>query len=267
MDVINWKEFLLPYEQTVNELVVKLKGIENSYRITGAHSPIESVSGRVKKIGSILDKAKRKDIAYGQIKDELFDIAGVRIICQFVDDIFIVVNQIKKREGIDMSIIREHDYVNNPKKSGYKSYHLLIDYKLITLEGVQNVRAEIQIRTLAMNFWSTIEHSLNYKYNNNIPDELKDRLISAAAASSSLDEEMGEIREEILETIEISKMRNSLVDEILGTIETLYYKVKIDSANDLNKQFFEIYENGSIQELYAFNEKIRIIAKVYGEEQ
>lgn len=266
MDIINWKEFLLPYEQTVDELVVKLKGIENSYRIDGTHSPIESVSGRVKKIGSILDKAKRKDIKYTDIEKEIFDIAGIRIICKFVDDIFLVVEQLRKRDGVDINIIKENDYVNNEKESGYKSYHILVNYKLMTIDGIKNIPAEIQIRTLAMDFWATIEHSLNYKYSNNIPFELKQRLISSAKASSALDHEMGEIREEILETIQISNMRNSIVDEILGRIETLYYKVKIDNANDLNKQFFELYENGTVSELNEFNEKIKIIGTVYGEE-
>lgn len=267
MNVINWKEFLQPYEQTVLELLVKLRGIEKSYKILGQHSPIESVEGRVKKIGSILDKAKRKNIDYKDIETEIFDIAGVRIICQFVEDILIVVEQIRKRDGVDLVIIKENDYVNHEKESGYKSYHLLIDYKLMTIDGLKNVRAEIQIRTLAMNFWATIEHSLNYKYNNNVPEEIKKRLISSAKASSMLDNEMSEIREELLETIQISKMRNSIVDEILGRIETLYFKINIDNANDLNRQFFELYENGSVNDLTAFNERIKLIAKVYGEEQ
>ncbi len=267
MDLINWKEFLLPYEQTVNELVVKLKGIQNSYAITGLHSPIEEVSGRVKKIGSILDKAKRKNIDYDEIESELFDIAGIRVICKFVEDIYIVVEQIRKRDGTDITILKENDYIKGEKDSGYKSYHILVDYKLMTLDGVKNVKAEIQIRTLAMNFWATIEHSLNYKYNHNIPEHLKTRLISASTASSGLDLEMSEIREEILETIQISKMRNMIVDEILGRIETLYHKKKIENANDLNKQFFELYDSGSINELIEFNKKITVISKLYNEEQ
>ncbi len=267
MDIINWKEFLLPYEQTVNELIVKLQGIQNDYRIKGHHSPIEEVTGRVKKIGSILDKSKIKNINYQNISDELFDIAGVRIICKFTEDIYIVVEQIRKRIGHDINIIKELDYVSDEKQSGYKSYHILIEYKLMTLEGVRNVRAEIQIRTMAMNFWATIEHSLNYKYNHNIPAHLKGRLISVSKASSALDQEMSEIRDEILETIQISKMKNKLVDEILGRIETLYHKDKIENANELNKQFFELYESGSIQELQEFNNKITIISKLYNEEQ
>lgn len=267
MDIINWKEFLLPYEQTVNELVVKLQGIQNNYIITGNHSPIEEVNGRVKKIGSILDKAKRKNINYNNIESEILDIAGLRVICKFTEDIFIVVEQIRNRVGNDLVIIKENDYVTDEKQSGYKSYHILIEYKLMTLSGIKYVPAEIQIRTLAMNFWATIEHSLNYKYNHNIPQQVKERLISASKASSALDLEMSDIREEILETIQISKMRNRLIDEILGRIETLYQKDKIENANELNKQFFELYENATVSELAEFNHKITIISKLYGEEQ
>lgn len=267
MNIINWKEFLLPYEQTVNELVAKLKGIQNEYLIKGYHSPIEEVTGRVKRIGSILEKSKRKNIKYDDIADNIFDIAGIRIICMFKEDIYEVIEQIKNRVNVDITIIKENDYVNNQKNSGYQSYHLIIAYKLMTLEGVKDVKAEIQVRTLAMNFWATIEHSLNYKYNHNIPEHIKTRLISSAKASSALDLEMSEIREEILETIQISKIRNMLVDEILGRIETLYQKDKIENANDINRQFFEIYENGSITDLTEFNTKITIISKLYDEEQ
>ncbi len=267
MDIINWKEFLLPYEQTVDELCVKLRGIQNDYIRKGQHSPIEEVSGRVKKIGSILDKAKRKNVAYNNIENEILDIAGIRIICKFTEDTFIVLEEIRKRVGFDIKIIKENDYVNVQKESGYKSYHIIVEYSLMTLEGIRKVNAEIQIRTLAMNFWATIEHSLNYKYNHNIPEHLKERLISASRASSALDKEMSEIRDEILETIEISKMKNMLVDEILGRIETLYHKDKIDNANELNKQFFDLYEHGNIVALQEFNSKIAIISKLYEEEQ
>ncbi len=267
MNIINWKEFLMPYEQTVNELVTKMKGIQNEYVIKGFHSPIEEVTGRVKKIGSILDKAKRKNVNHEEIADNLYDIAGIRIICMFKEDIYEVVAQIKNRVGVDIEIIKENDYVTNQKNSGYQSYHIIIEYKLMTLAGLQNIKAEIQIRTLAMNFWATIEHSLNYKYNHNIPDHIKTRLISCAKASGALDLEMSEIRDEILETIQISKVRNMLVDEILGRIETLYQKDKIENANDLNRQFFEIYDGGTITELSDFNSRIKVISMLFEEEQ
>ncbi|MFV0503409.1 MAG: GTP pyrophosphokinase family protein [Lachnospirales bacterium] len=265
MDIINWNEFLFPYRQSVDELVTKLNGLSRKFIIKGAHSPIEEVQGRVKKIASILEKAQRKGIPYEDIAVGVEDIAGIRILCKFEDDIWQVVNLIKSRENYDIKVLQERDYITSMKESGYKSYHMLIDYTLMTTEGPTAVRAEIQIRTLAMNFWATIEHSLNYKYSHNIPDHVKKRLINVAEASYDLDRQMSEIREEILETIEIQKKRDSLVDEILSRIEALYYKAKVENANELNHQFFQIYEKGDINELVKFSEKLELIAKLYKE--
>lgn len=266
MNIISWKEFLLPYNQCVDELVIKFKGVENEFKLRGSHSPIEDVQGRVKKIGSILDKAKRKNIPYNEIEGKIEDIAGIRILCKFEDDIFQVVQLIKQREGYDLKIIEQRDYITNMKESGYKSYHLLVDYKLFVKGSIQNVRAEIQIRTLAMNFWATLEHSLNYKYSHNLPDNVKERLRSVAKASYKLDTEMGEIREEILGTIEIKRFKNGLIDEILGRIENLYFNVAIENANELNKQFFDLYEKGDLENLINFNERIKVISQLYNEE-
>lgn len=263
MDIINWKDFLMPYNQCVEELVIKFKGIEKEYKTRGIHSPIEDVQGRVKKIGSILDKAKRKNIGYSQIEDKIEDIAGIRILCKFEDDIFQIVELIKQRTGYDLAVIEERDYVTNMKESGYKSYHLLVDYKIFVKDKIQNIRAEIQIRTLAMNFWATLEHSLNYKYSHNIPSHVKTRLKNVATASYKLDVEMSEIREEILGTIEIKTFKNNLIDEILGRIEGLYFNIQIENANQLNKQFFQLYEKGDIDSLIDFNERIKVISNMY----
>lgn len=266
MDIINWKDFLMPYNQCVEELVTKFKGIEKEYKNRGVHSPIEDVQGRVKKIGSILDKSRRKGIEYGDIEDKIEDIAGIRILCKFEDDIFQVVELIKQRIGYDLKVVEERDYITNIKESGYKSYHLLVDYKIFVRDRVENIRAEIQIRTLAMNFWATLEHSLNYKYSHNLPEHVRDRLKNVAKASYKLDVEMSEIREEILGTMEIRKFKNNLIEEILGRIETLYFNIEIENANELNKQFMVLYEKGDLDSLVEFNERIKVISKLYNEE-
>ena len=125
------------------------------------------------------------------------DIAGLRIMCQFTDDIYEVVRLIRLRK--DMRVVQERDYITNQKESGYRSYHLIIEYPVQLVTGEKKIFAEIQIRTLAMNFWATIEHSLNYKYQGEFPQEINERLRKASEAASLLDEEMSEIREEIQE--------------------------------------------------------------------
>lgn len=263
MGIINWNEALLPYEQTVDELVVKFKSIEREYRRREKHSPIECVEGRVKSISSLLDKATKRHIPMEKALDILEDIAGIRITCKFVEDIGKVVDLIRKRDGIDMHVLEEEDYITNTKSSGYRSYHITIDYPLITANGVQNIKCEIQIRTLAMNFWATIEHSLRYKYNGNMPDELKERLQNCAEAAFQLDNEMTTIRDELLEAQKIKQTKENLVNTILKNIQNLYFHAHVDKMNQFNLQFMELYQEGNVDKLNEFNNQLETMAQLY----
>lgn len=193
----NWDELLAPYEQAVSEMKIKLKGIRKQFREQNQHAPIEFVTGRVKPVDSIKTKAKVRGISMENLEEEMQDIAGLRIMCQFVDDIYEVVHIIKNRK--DMTVVQERDYISHNKESGYRSYHLIIEYPVQLVTGEKKLYAEIQIRTLAMNFWATIEHSLNYKYQGEFPAEINERLKNASEAANLLDEEMSKIREEIQE--------------------------------------------------------------------
>jgi len=192
-----WQTKLIPYHQAVEELKIKFKGIRDEYYSMGIHSPIEFVMGRVKPLESIIQKAARKELPEDQIIHKMKDIAGIRLMCQFVDDIYTVVKIIKQRT--DMKVLGEKDYVQEQKDSGYRSYHLVIEYPIHTVSGKRDILVEIQIRTLSMNFWATIEHSLNYKYGGEIPLPIKKRLQRAAEAAFLLDEEMSKIKDEIQE--------------------------------------------------------------------
>ena len=196
MDEKQWEQFLAPYRQAVEELKVKLKGIRTLYEYEEEHSPIEFVTGRVKPVPSILEKAKRKNIPLHNI-ESMQDIAGLRIMCQFFEDIRIVVDMLLARK--DFTVVDKRDYIAEHKESGYRSYHLVVLYPLQTINGDKQILVEIQIRTLAMNFWATVEHSSNYKYSGNIPEKVKLRLQRASEAASRLDMEMSEIRGEIQE--------------------------------------------------------------------
>lgn len=195
-----WKPFLEPYRLAVEELKVKLKGLRAQYEIEEAHTPVEFVTGRVKPLSSIFDKAMEKGIPFEPsetLAEALPDIAGVRIMCQFVDDIEQIVKTLRNRK--DFEIIEERDYILHNKPSGYRSFHMIIRYPVQTIHGEKNIMVEIQIRTLSMNFWASIEHSLNYKYKGELPDEIRARLEKAAEAAFQLDKEMSLIRSEIQE--------------------------------------------------------------------
>ena len=191
----HWDQFLAPYKQAVSELKIKLKGMRGQFELDSSHSPIEFVTGRVKPIASILDKPNQKAIPLDKLEEEMQDIAGMRIMCQFVDDIHRVVSLLRNRN--DLEIVEERDYISHKKTSGYRSYHVVISYPVQTIHGEKKILAEIQIRTLAMNFWATIEHTLSYKYKGIFPTDIQMRLQRAAEAAFRLDEEMSLIRGEI----------------------------------------------------------------------
>ena len=194
---MEWETFLDPYIQTVGELKIKFRGIRKQYRKQNRHSPIEFVTGRVKPIESIKEKMALRGIKREFLAEDMQDIAGIRIMVQFVDDVQEVLELIRRRQ--DMTIVQERDYINNRKASGYRSYHVIIEYPVDIIDGQKTVLAEIQIRTLAMNFWATIEHSLNYKYKGDFPDEIKQRLEVTSRIARELDEEMRKIRDDIKE--------------------------------------------------------------------
>lgn len=200
---MDWKNFLTPYTQVVDELKVKLKGLRVQFEHESSHSPIEFVTGRVKPVFSIKEKMQRKNIPYERLETDLQDIAGLRIVCQFVDDIYDIVQRLRLRN--DFEIVEERDYIRHKKDSGYRSYHIIISYPVETIHGERKIIAEIQIRTLAMNFWATNEHSLNYKYKGRIPERVQTRLKGAAEAAFRLDEEMSKIKDEIQEAQRIFK--------------------------------------------------------------
>lgn len=195
-----WDRFLVPYKQAVDELKVKFKGMRGQFEKDNTNSPIEFVTGRVKPLASIYDKSLEKGIPFEpseKLARHMQDIAGLRMMCQFVGDIQTVVELLRQRN--DLHIIEEKDYISREKKSGYRSYHVIVEYPVQTITGEKQIVVEIQIRTLAMNFWASIEHSLNYKYKGVFPEEIQLRLQRAAEAAFQLDEEMSKIRDEIQE--------------------------------------------------------------------
>ncbi len=261
MEIQLWREKLDPYVLAVDEMVVKFNHIIEAYREMGEYSPIEQVMGRVKTISSILEKAQKKQIELDVIEEQMEDIAGVRIICQFVEDINKVVEIIKKRT--DMRVKSEKDYIVNKKPSGYRSYHMIVYYTVQTLSGTKEIQAEIQIRTLAMNFWATIEHSLQYKYKQNMPEHIKVRLSKAADAILVLEQEMSEVRSEIMDAQNSFRIKANMVADILTNIQNLYKVANKREVIKIQDEFFRIYESGDLTQLERFNKELDIISEGY----
>jgi len=243
MAIKEWKSFLTPYEQAVEELKVKFRSIRKEYRRKNEYSPVEFVTGRVKEISSILEKASKFDIPLDRLQYEIEDIAGIRVMCQFVDDIEKVVELIRERK--DMQIMYEKDYVTNVKESGYRSYHIIIKYPVNMAEGQKDILAEFQIRTLAMNFWATVEHSLNYKYKQEIPYEIKGKLKNAADSAFKLDEQMLEIKDEIKDAQKLFEVKSDIISNILSLVSI----GKIAESSRYQIQLNKLVEEGEVWEL------------------
>lgn len=195
MDILLWHEILEPYELAVKELQVKFRHLIKEHHGKGLYSPIESVSGRVKSVSSILEKMQRKGIVPEEMEEQVEDIAGIRIICQFVEDIEKVADLIQKRS--DIEIKSEKDYIRHMKDSGYRSYHLIVYYTVETMNGPKRIQVEIQIRTMAMDFWASLEHQLRYKSDVEIPEHMSDDLKKCADVIAETDQEMQRIAKEL----------------------------------------------------------------------
>ena len=195
MDILLWHEILEPYELAVKELQVKFRHLIKEHHGKGLYSPIESVSGRVKSVSSILEKMQRKGIVPEEMEEQVEDIAGIRIICQFVEDIEKVADLIQKRS--DIEIKSEKDYIRHMKDSGYRSYHLIVYYTVETMNGPKRIQVEIQIRTMAMDFWASLEHQLRYKSDVEIPEHMSDDLKKCADVIAETDQEMQRISKEL----------------------------------------------------------------------
>lgn len=259
MEIRLWRELLIPYELAVKDLVMKFKLLQKEHREKNLYSPIEQVSGRVKSINSILEKMQNKNIPWEKLEEKIEDIAGVRIICQFCEDIEKVVSLIRNRS--DMKVLEEKDYVTHGKNSGYRSYHIIISYCAETLMGKKEIHAEIQIRTMAMNFWATIEHSLQYKYKENVPIELANRLTKVADSVLKLDEEMSFVRSEVMDAQKAMLYQSNLVADILNHIENLYYYANQKEAGKILEEFYRVYQEKNLKKLESFYQELDFIAE------
>lgn len=255
MDGRDWGKFLLPYQQAVEELKVKLKSLRSELKARDEYAPIEFVTGRVKRISSILQKARKLSVPLDRIELGIEDIAGIRIMCQFVDDIYRVADLIRQRK--DLVLVYEKDYITNFKESGYRSFHLIVEYPVQTSLGSKPVLAEIQIRTLGMNFWATIEHSLNYKYKDQLPEHVRERLRKAAEAATQLDLEMSSIRQEIVEAQQDFEESSIIVHKVLNAIQELYFFRRVREAAQFQLRFNELWEQDDVWGIKELSSEIQ----------
>ena len=190
---------LMNYQCAVMEVETKFNILNNRLSIQGEHNPIESIKSRVKELESIIRKLEKRNlpIEIKSVEENLKDVAGVRVVCSFVDDIYRIEECFLAQE--DVTLIERKDYIKNPKPSGYRSLHLIVKTPIYTENGKKDMFVEVQMRTIAMDFWASLEHKLRYKKNLDpqIAEELAEELKACAEESARLDESMLRIRERI----------------------------------------------------------------------
>lgn len=190
------RELMSRYRCAIMEVETKFKVLNEELSLESERNPIESIKSRLKSPESIYEKLIRKNlpISLESIEDNLFDIAGVRVICSFIDDIYMLADCLIKQD--DVTLIEMKDYIRNPKGNGYRSLHLIISIPIFLQNEKRNMKVEVQLRTIAMEFWANLEHQMRYKkdLSPEILEKISEELSACAETSAELDLRMQEIR-------------------------------------------------------------------------
>lgn len=188
---------MLLYKFALDEITTKVNILQEEFQLIHEYNPIEHINTRVKSPESILKKVHKKQLLLSiqTIQEHIHDIAGIRIICSFVPDIYRIAAMIQSQE--DIEIIEVKDYIKHPKSNGYQSLHIIMKIPVFMTYGEEHVFVEMQIRTIAMDFWASLEHKIYYKYKKQIPSYLTDELKEAAEAAAHLDQRMEKLNTEI----------------------------------------------------------------------
>lgn len=182
-----FKKIMFLYSSALKELETRIGIIKYEFKFLYNYDLIDHTKTRIKEPQSIINKMKRKeyDLTYENLIENINDIAGIRVVCQYKNDIFAIKKLIEKIPGV--KLLKEKDYINNPKKSGYKSYHLILDVPVNLLEKIIYVKVEVQIRTIVMDFWANVEHKVKYKPQKSITNQVSKELVVYAKKLEKID--------------------------------------------------------------------------------
>lgn len=197
--LVSSKDLMSCYRCAIMEVETKFRVLDERFSLDHDRNPIDSIQSRLKSPESIRDKLLRKNLPFTleAIEGNLFDIAGVRIVCSFVDDIYMLADCLLQQD--DITLVNRKDYIQNPKENGYRSLHLIVEVPIFLQDRKKLVKVEVQFRTIAMEFWASLEHQLRYKKNlsPDIIEKTTERLSRCADLSAHLDMQMQEIRDMI----------------------------------------------------------------------
>lgn len=193
----SWATVMLLYNAALKEIGTKLEILNEEFQAVHQYNPIEHIKKRIKSPESIVKKLKKRgyESTVENMVKYVNDIAGVRVICSFTSDIYQIARMISNQT--DIKVISVKDYIKHPKESGYKSYHMIVSIPIFLSNGSVDTKVEIQIRTVAMDFWASLEHKIHYKFEGNAPEHIKRELRECAEMVSDLDAKMLSLNEEV----------------------------------------------------------------------
>lgn len=189
-EVDEWAATMFLYNSALQKMNTKINILKDEFRHIHQYNPIEHISSRIKTPQSIVRKLHRhgKEISVQAMVEDLNDIAGIRIICSFTPDIYQIAEMLENQEDIHVLYVK--DYIKNPKANGYRSYHMIVTIPIYLASGKVDTKVEIQIRTIAMDFWASLEHKIHYKFEGNAPAHMYSELKNCAEIAAKLDERM-----------------------------------------------------------------------------
>ncbi len=196
-EVDSWKEVMLIYNSALKQIETKLEVLNDEFQHVHRYNPIEHIKSRIKTSESIVKKLKKNgyESTISNMIEHVNDIAGIRVICSFTSDIYRIADMISHQKDIKVLLVK--DYLAKPKASGYKSYHMIVSVPVYLSDRIVDTKVEIQIRTVAMDFWASLEHKIHYKFEGNAPEYIKNELIECAKMVSDLDAKMLSLNEEV----------------------------------------------------------------------
>ena len=214
-----WGQALMLYDAALKEINTKLEILNNEFKLALQYNPIEHITSRLKTPQSIVKKLRRyeKDVNVENIIEHINDVAGIRIICSFTSDIYRIADLISKISDLKVIIIK--DYIANPKPNGYTSYHMIVTIPVYLSNRTVDIKVEIQIRTIAMDFWASLEHKIYYKFEGNAPEHIRKELKECSELVSYLDQRMLSINEEI-QSYSAKQSIEAIVNEEQGKDDT-----------------------------------------------
>ncbi len=237
-----WNHALLLYDSAIKEIDTKLQILSNEFKLEHKYNPIEHITSRVKSMESIAKKIRKdgRALTVENIVRYVNDVAGIRVICSFTSDIYRIADAIAKQS--DVKVLKVKDFIVNPKPNGYRSYHMIVALPIFLSDKVTDTKVEIQIRTIAMDFWASLEHKIYYKFEGNAPEHIREELRACSEITATLDKRMHDLNEEI------KRISNpdGYVDYTYGKVGMFkeeYFGTLAEETNVEEEELLEEYES------------------------